>query len=1035
VNIEIAFVISVWVVAFLICLASGIPLVVTIFVSSAMAYGLRKLWLRRFIFFNEALLTGLIALLVALLIITDRFGIGSSLWYIAWSAQSVFVRIGLVGGLLSRALIPEIAVIAGILFFLGERRYLKLRYGASAFTAILIASIGPVIFLGLLATTAFLFYETFLTFAEHQGTLGFAIFASVIDLVSLFACGFVGCYSYSERPILIGRIRFAKALKLSARLSHEIARNEGRGSFSESRQAIAQAMKPLQDVSGHFLLKSSLWETVGKIDLALTDFSSAKRNFDAALQAHDQIEEGDPVRRLALLENIGALSLRLGDWTVASDTLSEVATAKRAQLGSNHPDLAAALVKLGMVHQMLGRYSDAKRDLDAALTIQRRVLPNDSVEIATTLRILGLVAMNAGDAQTARAHFEGALAIERRAVGDNHPDVGFSLLGLSGAKQALGAGAEARACLEEALRISLLENGVGLRDAVYHALSREQARQGRVPSAIYFGKQAVNAIQNQRGGLTSLGQKLQDSFVTSKEDVYRDLADLLVQAGRLAEAQQVVDLLKAEELSQFTLRKNAPNRRLILLQLTAREVTWTRHGDDIASDLASLIREEQDLIIRSPRSKEDDARLEALRKLLVGANNRFRSWLDDLVDELAVEPPERTEATGALNFRLLGSLQTYLATLGSDVVLVHYLVGRERLAIILTTPDLQVSRSVAIGETDLNALVHRFREAIRVGSRDTTDLLRLAKALHRHMIEPIGEYLVEAKVVMVVLDGALRYLPLAALHDGQDFLVNRYAFVMLTPASYLSLKDAPRNWDETGVVGLGVSRAAGHEVLNAVQDELQAIIRQDGENEGIYPGKRYLDADFTVAALGDAFATQKVIHIASHFTFGTNREGDPIAGATAASSRLLLGDGVEVSLEDLRTRRFKFGDIDLVTLSACETALGSETESPIGSRGPDGLRQMNGREFESLGVVIQERGVKAVIATLWAVEDFSTASLMERFYRNRRSGLSKALALKEAQISLLKGQVVSGDRGTNKTGATYAHPNFWAPFILMGNWH
>jgi hypothetical protein len=74
VNIEIAFVISVWVVAFLICLASGIPLVVTIFVSSAMAYGLRKLWLRCFIFFNEALLTGLIALLVALLIITDRFG-------------------------------------------------------------------------------------------------------------------------------------------------------------------------------------------------------------------------------------------------------------------------------------------------------------------------------------------------------------------------------------------------------------------------------------------------------------------------------------------------------------------------------------------------------------------------------------------------------------------------------------------------------------------------------------------------------------------------------------------------------------------------------------------------------------------------------------------------------------------------------------------------------------------------------------------------------------------------------------------------
>ena len=110
-----------------------------------------------------------------------------------------------------------------------------------------------------------------------------------------------------------------------------------------------------------------------------------------------------------------------------------------------------------------------------------------------------------------------------------------------------------------------------------------------------------------------------------------------------------------------------------------------------------------------------------------------------------------------------------------------------------------------------------------------------------------------------------------------------------------------------------MSRGGKHEALDAVQDELRAIIRQDGENEGIYPGRRYLDADFTSAALGDALATQKVIHIASHFTFGA---------ATAASSRLLLGDDVEVSLEDLRTRRYKFGDIDLVTLSACATALG-----------------------------------------------------------------------------------------------------------------
>ena len=123
---------------------------------------------------------------------------------------------------------------------------------------------------------------------------------SVLVLAGFISFGYTGYQIYRRRHIPIGKLRLVKALKLSARLSDEIVRNEGRGSFSESRQAIALAMQPLRVVSGHFRLKSSLWETIGKIDLALTDFSSAKSYFDAALQAYDQIENKDPVRRLAL---------------------------------------------------------------------------------------------------------------------------------------------------------------------------------------------------------------------------------------------------------------------------------------------------------------------------------------------------------------------------------------------------------------------------------------------------------------------------------------------------------------------------------------------------------------------------------------------------------------------------------------------------------------------------------------------------------------------------------------------------------------
>lgn len=228
--------------------------------------------------------------------------------------------------------------------------------------------------------------------------------------------------------------------------------------------------------------------------------------------------------------------------------------------------------------------------------------------------------------------------------------------------------------------------------------------------------------------------------------------------------------------------------------------------------------------------------------------------------------------------------------------------------------------------------------------------------------------------------------------------------------------------------------------LPAVPDELRSVIRdEDAPSKtrkfgliGVLPGKTMLDEAFTVDQLKGARMRYQLVHIASHFQF---KPGDE------TKSYLLLGDGSTLTLAQLRTSGMLFSGVDLLTL-ACNTAMGDKSG--------------NGKEIEGFGVMAQQQGAKAVLASLWPVADESTKELMKVFYRVReaRPGTSKAEALRLAQLALLHSrngslpterglQIVKAShetpqsrsasaKGANK--APYAHPYFWAPFILIGNW-
>ena len=287
------------------------------------------------------------------------------------------------------------------------------------------------------------------------------------------------------------------------------------------------------------------------------------------------------------------------------------------------------------------------------------------------------------------------------------------------------------------------------------------------------------------------------------------------------------------------------------------------------------------------------------------------------------------------------------------------------------------------------------------------------------------------------LDGTLRCLPLAALHDGERWLVERYALDVYTALGKRHL-DAPRNpaWQ---VAGLGDSQGrAGLRPLPGVAQELDGIVSETEDprdQQGVLPGTVHLDQGFDRAALHrELGAGREVIHIASHFVF------DPTSGR---DSYLLLGAGEPLTLEELLTQYYRFDGIDLVTLSACETALDGA-----------GSGQGGGREIEGLASLVQRRGARGVMASLWPVADASTAWLMQRFYDLREHrGLSKAEALRRAQTELMRigaAEVAAagGERRPVNLGAGadfgaaqepavtagHGHPYYWAPFVLMGNW-
>jgi CHAT domain-containing protein len=300
------------------------------------------------------------------------------------------------------------------------------------------------------------------------------------------------------------------------------------------------------------------------------------------------------------------------------------------------------------------------------------------------------------------------------------------------------------------------------------------------------------------------------------------------------------------------------------------------------------------------------------------------------------------------------------------------------------------------------------------------DVSVLSEKIYNAIARPVDEFAAQHRVHRLVLwlDGSLRYVPIAALSDGHRYLLDKYAIQIYTPSLDST---APAARAAVSLVrGLGVTLAvAGFPALPSVADELCYVVR--GPIEGLHTssgacatpssgrgalqGEGFVDAAFTEQKFRELLAGPRVfsvLHVGTHFRL---RPGN------ALRSFLLLGDGSKLTLDAISA--LDIHAIDLVTLSACETGMG-------------GAHTDDGREIEGLGTLVQHRGAGRVIASLWQVDDASTAQLLRRLYTafSATHG-DAALGLQQAQHAL---RALSGPNG-----GSYANPYYWAGFFVSGS--
>ena len=334
-------------------------------------------------------------------------------------------------------------------------------------------------------------------------------------------------------------------------------------------------------------------------------------------------------------------------------------------------------------------------------------------------------------------------------------------------------------------------------------------------------------------------------------------------------------------------------------------------------------------------------------------------------------------------------------SIDSGTAVIHSIILPDRLEVIISLPNQPLRHYFKkLPQREVKAVLRQLKGSFNL-DYDSQDRLHWSEEVYNWLIRPAEADLAknDIKNLVFVSDGPLRELPLPALYDGKQYLVEKYSSAV-SPGLQLFPQGLAKEKLKVLIGGLTEARQ-NFPPLPAVEPEVKAITDQ-------WEGKMLLNQKFTTSNLLHAINTQpfSVVHLATHGQF-----------SSSAEETFLLTWDERLSVEDFgllfESRKYSgFPPIDLLVMSACSTAAGDNRAS-LGLAG-----------------LALRSGARSTLGSLWDVNDESTAVLMKEFYRllaESDGSMSKAEVFRQAQLVLLQ-------------DSTYGHPFFWAPFVLVGNW-
>ncbi|MGL5796545.1 MAG: CHAT domain-containing protein [Waterburya sp.] len=757
------------------------------------------------------------------------------------------------------------------------------------------------------------------------------------------------------------------------------------GFWTEAAQANHRSLNLLEDNQDYAVVLAQSLDVQGLLELNQGQETTALETWQKSAAIYTQISKNHPLLTRNQINQAQALQT-LGFYSRAQKILI-----KTAQTLQNQPDSATkatGLLSLGNIWRSEGKFNESLQILAKSLEVAQKL--SDPEAIAQAYLSLGNTANAQQETQAALQYYQ--QADQKATAVTTKIQANLNQLNLLQKNQQFTAAQKLLPKINS--RIDNLPNN---RNSLYAKINFAQSLwKLKQNTTIAYSWQDIAQLLN---NTIQAAQTLKDQHAQSYALGILGLVD-----------QQQKNLVKAQQTTEKALS--------IAQTINAPELIYQWQWQ-----LGRLLKQagSQGAIVAY---EEAVTTLQSLRRDLATINadvqfsfrDRVEPVYRELVDlllkpEQGNEPSsvELTKARQAIESLQLAELDNYLrqACLNAKVDLdrvvdlqdptaavIYPIILRDRLEVILKLPKQQLIHYTAyVPKSQVEKTLDELqRNLLEPDTLKNVQLL--SKQVYQWLIEPGATKLAQSQVktLIFVLDNPLRKIPMATLYDGQHYLIEQYGITLTLGLQLVEPKAIETEKLAVLIAGLSQARQ-GFSELKYVEEEVKQI-RSTLHNQLLF------DHQFTTQTFQDQINSQPfpIVHLATHGQFSSNSEQTYVL----AWDKPIRGNDLNNLIKDREQR--PTNAIELLVLSACQTASGDK-QAVLGLAG-----------------LAVSAGARSTIASLWNVNDASTALMMNEFYQglvNKKLGIAEAF--RQAQLSLLK-------------NPQYQAPLFWSPYILIGNW-